>query len=318
MIDPEGVPPVAGDAEAGDECGLPPMNACPPPFNCASSPLANTCHTSTGQHVHHSGPVRSLANGLPAKSACAGRGKKSRVVKQVTFDTEARLIGDSAKLPVVFESDEEDGTSLAKLPLDGDEAEEAIPGFVNVPCNRRGFCLEDLISDLPEAAAAAATETGTDEADGAGRAAPSPDGYDWQPSYVNLEDTEIAPVLLASSRPADDSSDFWRPRTVGDKRAKGDAAGQPVYDAPAKHGASAAPKTPDDNPLVSEFAGYRYAMPERRSISNGSSGSDTQVNKRRNLARLGSNNAPTMHESRPASKFSFDGPLSARRIPPRK
>ena len=253
-------------------------NGLPHPFNGTSSPLKKGCHTSTGQHLHQQyGPVRSLANGLPESQN--GSSKKSRTNKQVTFQTEARLIGEAGiTLPVVFESDQEEEDSP------GDETESLMPGFVNVPCSRRGFCLE-LDSVSLDSVGDSEGQT-RDEVDRPAtirqqqRRVTSPEGcYDWQPSYVNLEDTEIAPVLLASSRPADDSSDFWKPRSVASGQNL--LLEQPVYDAPNNSKAS------DDNPLLLEFPGFRYAIQlpgnvlmERRSISNGSSGSDTQVNRR--------------------------------------
>ena len=126
----------------GSRNGLP----IPNPFNRTSSPLKNACHhhTSTGQHLHQQyGHVRSLANELPESvsqsSAQNGSSKKSRANKQVTFPTEARLIGEAGiTLPVVFESDQEDSVSYD--PADSDET--LMSGFVNVPCSRRGFCLE--------------------------------------------------------------------------------------------------------------------------------------------------------------------------------
>lgn len=220
--------------------------------------------------------------------------KKNRPNKQVTFQTEARLIGnESITLPVVFESDREDGRT------DGTKEPQPLemPGFVNIPCSRRGFCLElDSANDLPEvgklneSCGSSSEQTTTDEVDHVKRVMSPDGGYDWQPSYVNLEDTEIAPVLLASSRPADDSSDFWKPRSVasgGRQQQQQQLAEplQPVYDAPNNNNNN---KSIDvDNPLLLEFPGFRYAMMqlpgnnalmERRSISNGSSGSDTQVN----------------------------------------
>lgn len=294
--------------------GLPstptPSSACHP-FNGTSSPLKKSApcgpHSSTGQHLHQYGPARSLvSHGLSIGTSSAADSsrcqdsssqnhKKSRPNKQVTFQTEARLIGnESVTLPVVFESDREDGGQT-----DGTKEPQPLemPGFVNIPCSRRGFCLElDSANDLPEvgklneSCGSSSEQTTTDEVDHhhVVKRVMSPDGgYDWQPSYVNLEDTEIAPVLLASSRPADDSSDFWKPRSVASGGRQQQQLGeplQPVYDAPNNNNN----KTIDvDNPLLLEFPGFRYAMMqlpgnnalmERRSISNGSSGSDTQVN----------------------------------------
>jgi hypothetical protein len=279
-------------------------------------------HSSTGQHLHQQG----------------AQVKKSRAVKSVTFDTEPYLInGDSdneTKLPVLFETEQEQQQQEDE---DSDES-PSMPGFVNVPCSRRGFCLE-LLPHLLGPIGDSVEETGSSSCSGgssnsgdrpdsvmdggsgdiqtqlrncafaASLLAPSTDGnYDWQPSYVNLEDTEIAPVLLASSRPADDSSDFWKPKSVASGQQKLLQQQQqqllenqqPVYDAPNGHKLLIPPPTGgdcDNNPLLVEFqAAFRYAMHcvggggqnqllpaaahaalGRRSISNGSSGSDTQV-----------------------------------------
>lgn len=261
------------------------------PFNGTSSPLKKICHTSTGQHLHQYGPARSLNHELTfggdldcqdnqrLTSPAPVKSKKSRANKQVTFQAEARLIGETITLPVVFESDQEDSISLH--PSADSETEPLMPGFVNVPCSRRGFCLELDSTSLPDVTKLDdSSMEATDEVDcPVPRRVVSPDGYDWQPSYVNLEDTEIAPVLLASSRPADDSSDFWKPRSVASgqqQQQQQSDLSQPVYDAPAN-------SKIDDHPLLLEFPGFRYAIQlpgnvlERRSISNGSSGSDTQV-----------------------------------------
>lgn len=221
-------------------------------------------HTSTGQHLHPYCAARSLID-VGSASPALNRCKKS--MKQVTFETEARLIGELATLPVVFESNREDSVSFyPSVPSSTTVNESLMPGFVNVPCSRRGFCLDS-----------------TDQVDGCPvkRVTTSPDGNDWQPSYVNLEDTEIAPVLLASSRPADDSSDFWKPKSV----ASVQQLQKQIYDAAAADAAAACSNSKaDDNPLSVEFPGFRYAIQlpgnvllERRSISNGSSTSDTQV-----------------------------------------
>lgn len=263
--------------------GLPtPTTACHP-FNGTSSPVKKTCHTSTGQHLHQYCAARSLSHALSGstgsdslgqQSPALNKSKKNRPNKQVTFEPEARLIGESITLPVVFESDQEDSISLH--PSADSETESLMPGFVNMPCSRRGFCLDS--ASLPEVVKLddSCVEV-TDEVDCPVRRVISPDGYDWQPSYVNLEDTEIAPVLLASSRPADDSSDFWKPRSVASGQQQQQIEPiQPVYDAPTNSKA-------DDNPLLLEFPGFRYAIQhpgnvlERRSISNCSSGSETQV-----------------------------------------
>ena len=289
--------------------GLPstptPSSACHP-FNGTSSPLKKSApigpHTSTGQHLHQYGPARSLvSHGLSISNATGCQDssnqnpKKNRPNKQVTFQTEARLIGnESITLPVVFESEREGSqTNETKEP-----GPLEMPGFVNIPCSRRGFCLElDSANDLPdvgklnESCGSSSEQTTTDEVDHVKRVMSPDGGYDWQPSYVNLEDTEIAPVLLASSRPADDSSDFWKPRSVasgGRQQQKQPQQQlveplQPVYDAPNNNNNKSIDA---DNPLLLEFPGFRYAMMqlpgnnalmERRSISNGSSGSDTQV-----------------------------------------
>lgn len=273
------------------------------PFNGTSSPLKKSApsgpHNHTGQHLHQYSASRSLASHGPSMNNAAGcqdsssQNKKPRPNKQVTFQTEARLIGESVTLPVVFESRCENGqTDGTKSVQESGPLE--MPGFVNVPCSRRGFCLE-LVSanDLPEvgklneSCSSNSDQPTTDEVDHVKRVMSPDGGYDWQPSYVNLEDTEIAPVLLASSRSADDSSDFWKPRSVasgGRQQQKQQPVEplQPVYDAPHNNS-----KSMDvDNPLLLEFPGFRYAMMqlpgnnalmERRSISNGSSGSDTQV-----------------------------------------
>ena len=179
-----------------------------------------------------------------------------------------------------------------------------VPAFVNVPCSRRGFFsdfdLDKLDDDRRQEQSDTADPAGSlsDHVDGrlesdscdlaarlATRLPARLPASDWQPSYVNLEDTEIAPVLLASSRPAGDSHDFWKPQSV--RRGAGGAAQRvssqldpgPLYDSPKA----------DDHSLM-DFA-FRYdAVPvgaaaaaaaaaaavERRSGSN-SSGSDTQV-----------------------------------------
>ena len=297
------------------------FSSCPnsrplPPFgfHFSSSPLKKACqHSVTGQHVH------------------GGGGKKSRAVKSVTFDTEPYLIGceeesedETTKLPVLFETNEQEKEE------DTPSTVQSMPGgFVNVPCSRRGFCLEllpHLLGDIGDSVGTEEEPSGSSNSGGSSNAGDCPtnvesaielqlrncgamavaasatDGnYDWQPSYVNLEDTEIAPVLLASSRPADDSSDFWKPKSVASAQQKlilqqqQQQQEQPVYDAPNGHklhiGGDLA-----DNPLLLEFpAAFRYAihcssqgsshgLPSaahaalgRRSISNGSSGSDTQV-----------------------------------------
>ena len=145
---------------------------------------------------------------------------------------------------------------------------ESIPGFVNIPCSRRGFCAVDLdkldassvsspaSSPQPPTSPNPLAGSGLDQVDAAGRKPTRAISPDWQPSYVNLEDTDILPVLLASSRPADDSHDFWKPKSVrGGSGSRNSVSGCPVYDSPRNSG----------SPAV-----------QRRSMSN-SSGSDTQV-----------------------------------------
>jgi len=232
-------------------------------------------HTSTGQHLHQQCPARSLSHGLPVVQ----QPKSNKTTKSVTFNTEARLIGTETKLPVVFETDqEEDGNSNGSV-----DTESLMPGFINIPCSRRGFCLEldGLIVDKLDSSCDPDDQVDGGEPSSSGRGVASPDGYDWQPSYVNLEDTEIAPVLLASSRPADDSSDFWKPRSV----ASGSQKNQSNSNKDEEISLGINHKSVEDNPLLMEFPGFRYAIQlpaasavlERRSISNGSSGSDTQV-----------------------------------------
>ena len=142
----------------------------------------------------------------------------------------------------------------------------SIPGFVNIPCSRRGFCAVDLdkLDASPASSSASSPHPLTpppagsnlDQVDAAGRKQTRTTSPDWQPSYVNLEDTDILPVLLASSRPADDSHDFWKPKSVrGGNGSRNTSSGCPVYDSPRNSG----------SPAI-----------QRRSISN-SSGSDTQV-----------------------------------------
>jgi len=315
------------------------FSSCPdgrplPPFgfHFSSSPVKKACqHSSTGQHLHGQQQEAQV--------------KKNRAVKSVTFDTEPYLInGDSddeiaTKLPVLFETEQEQRQQQDEE--ESDESPSMPNGFVNVPCSRRGFCLE-LLPHLLGPIGDSVEETGSSSCSGGSSNSgdrpdsvmdggdiqsqlrncalaasllappPSTDGnYDWQPSYVNLEDTEIAPVLLASSRPADDSSDFWKPKSVASGHQKFLLFQQqqqhqllenqqPVYDAPNGHKLVPQPTGGDycgDNPLLMEFpAAFRYAMHcvggggqnqllpaaahaalGRRSISNGSSGSDTQV-----------------------------------------
>lgn len=283
-------------------------------YDLTSSPMKKACqHTSTGQHLHQQCPARSLSHGLPVITTGKAGGKG----KTVTFHTEARLIGpEYIKLPVVFETDqEEDSVSLLNKTDDVDGSQESLmaSGFVNVPCSRRGFCLELLPSLIADKLDSSCDPD--DQVDG-GRALASPEGYDWQPSYVNLEDTEIAPVLLASSRPADDSSDFWKPKSVasGNKgRRQPSAESGCSVDEPLLPSSPLSTLTTEDknkknrtealgdNPLLMEFPGFRYGIQlpagvggalERRSISNGSSGSDTQVRNNRPLVMRISNLPP--------------------------
>ena len=141
---------------------------------------------------------------------------------------------------------------------------------MNIPCSRRGFCAVDLdkldacsassSASSPQPPSPPPAATSTDQVDTTGRKPTRATSPDWQPSYVNLEDTDILPVLLASSRPADDSHDFWKPQSVrggSSSRNSGNSA-CPVYDSPRNSG----------SPAV-----------QRRSMSN-SSGSDTQVSSR--------------------------------------
>ena len=269
-------------------------------YHFCASPVKKICHTSTGQHLHMNCPPRPLsaANSLnvmqlrPANASA----KKNRPAKSVTFQTDVRLKSDQSpsKLAVVFETEQEEGSlrrpkqSTSDMDQDDGEvdikdsaSEPLIPGFVNIPCSRRGFCefdsdLVKLETEEEQSCPVSKTTQGNnrnqcDLIKAAAELKIPPDGYDWQPSYVNLEDTEIAPVLLASSRPIDESHDFWKPRSVasGDNQSSFHADTSPVYDSP---------KT-EDNPLLEfpfRYGGILPANAGRHSMSN-SSGSDTQV-----------------------------------------
>jgi hypothetical protein len=268
-------------------------------YHFCASPVKKICHTSTGQHLHMNCPPRPLsaANSLnvmqlrPANASA----KKNRPAKSVTFQTDVRLKSDQSpsKLAVVFETEQEDGSlrrpkpSTSDIDQDDEEvdikdsaSEPLIPGFVNIPCSRRGFCefdsddLDKLETEQEQSCPVSSQGNNRNQCDlikAVAELKMPPDGYDWQPSYVNLEDTEIAPVLLASSRPIDESHDFWKPRSVasGDNQSSFHADTSPVYDSP---------KT-EDNPLLEfpfRYGGILPANAGRHSMSN-SSGSDTQV-----------------------------------------
>ena len=143
-------------------------------------------------------------------------------------------------------------------------------GFVNVPCSRRGFCALDLDNAEPDAHVDPNPDPDQDQVDEVTSVrCLSPE---WQPSYVNLEDTEIAPVLLASSRPADDSHDFWKPKSVRRLRTC------PVYDSPKSQADPSAEFLALRCAVLPAAAAAAAAVAvNRRSVSN-SSGSDTQVN----------------------------------------
>ena len=262
-------------------------------YHFSASPVKKTCiHNSTGQHLHMNVPPRSLASSSAAVASAAAKvcnmpqqssatTKKARSSKTVTFQNDCRLNGDVGKLPIVFEMDQEDNVSrlgaqrcveLEKSHLIDEPSKEAagaplMLGFVNVPCSRRGFCdfgsgLDKFESNQVSADASKCVQKIKRDTR---RECPS-NKQDWQPSYVNLEDTEIAPVLLASSRPIDESQDFWKPKSVASAESSLHV-GSPVYDSP---------KT-DDN-LLLEFPFRCALLPPigRRTMSN-SSGSDTQV-----------------------------------------
>ena len=256
-----------------------------------SSPVKKTCHTSTGQHLHMNCPPRPL-------TAWA---KKSRPPKSVTFQVADPAT--SSTLAVVFETEREDSLLLNGSKQQADEdGHRNMSGFINVPCSRRGFfCeldsdLDKLAGEATEAQVAALVAGEAKKVDHrvqlsvktdvAAAASASPDGYDWQPSYVNLEDTEIAPVLLASSRPIDESHDFWKPRSVNNSLLR---VASPVYDSPKTASNNNNNNNNNNNSSSSSSSNNNNTSSNNNNNNNNISSSNNNLSHNNNVNSAGSN-----------------------------